>query len=92
IVIGFNPVVVTRTKPNKSFALSYGSLMLTFPKTENDSLIYRGSDPVGQLRFVSPPGEMPTFTFTGMPDTTLVLQPYFVDQGNDNPRTAWIRQ
>lgn len=91
IIIGSQPYSIERANPTKSFALVYGSLMLTYPKAGSDSLIYSGDDPVNDLRYVSPPGEMPTFTFTGIPDTTIVLQPYFALQ-NNQLRTAWINQ
>lgn len=92
IVIGFNPIVVKRDEPNKAFALSYGPLWLSYVKTGNDSLVYAGDDPVTNMRFVSPLGEMPTFTFTGIPNHTVVYQPLFAEGAARDERAIWMNE
>ena len=92
ILVGFKPIVLEREEPTKAFALSYGSLLLSYFRTENNALIYTQDAPLNNLRFVSPPGEMPTFTFTGIPGQTLVFQPLFAESPKEAQRTIWLRE
>lgn len=91
IIIGLRPVVVERKDAPKAFALTYGSLFLSHEETDHDSLVFPEDDPIKYLKYVSPPTKMPTFTFSGIPQETLVLQPYFADLEKGEERTAWIK-
>lgn len=90
IILGMRPTVLEREEADPAFALTYGSLFLSYPRPESTPLIFEGGDPIQHLNFVSPPGKMPTFTFSGIQDTTLVLQPYFAEEPDSLERTAWI--
>ena len=92
IIIGLRPIVVERKGDPKAFALTYGSLFLSYLKSGNDTFAFEGDDPIRYLQFVSPPGKMPTFTFSGIRDTTLVLQPLFAEKPNGAKRNSWIRR
>ncbi|MCW0481406.1 beta-L-arabinofuranosidase domain-containing protein [Gaoshiqia sediminis] len=89
IVLGMRPDTVSNGQGN--FAFTYGPLLLAYSDMQNDSLVFSGTDPVKYLRYVSPPGKMPTFTFSGIPQKTLVLQPYFSEEQEGRTRTAWIK-
>ncbi len=91
IILGMRPTVMEREGTDPAFALTYGSLFLSYPRQESTPLVFAGSDPIQYLNFVSPAGKMPTFTFSGIQDTTLVLQPYFAEEADTLERTAWIR-
>ncbi|MGD9930314.1 MAG: hypothetical protein AB7U05_09855 [Mangrovibacterium sp.] len=89
IVLGMRPDTVSNGQGH--FAFTYGPLLLAYSDMQNDSLFFSGTDPVKYLRYVSPPGKMPTFTFSGIPQKTLVLQPYFSEEQEGSTRTAWIK-
>ena len=89
IVLGMRPEVVRRYSTGLAFI--YGPLFLSYVPGKGDTLTFKGSDPTGHLQLVSPPGEMPTFTFSGIPQEPLVLQPFFAEQEEPGTRTAWIR-
>ena len=91
IILGMRPTVLEREETDPAFALTYGSLFLSYPSPDDESLAFAGSDPIQYLNFVSPAGRMPTFTFSGIQDTSLVLQPYFAEDTDTLKRTAWIR-
>ena len=92
IIIGMRPRLVERKSEKSSFAITYGSLFLSYLNSNNDQLVFeKNDDPIQYLRFVSPPGKMPTFTFSGIRDTTIILQPYFVDNQDFVMRTAWLQ-
>lgn len=91
IILGMRPTVLEREAASPAFALTYGSLFLSYPKQGDAPFVFAGSDPIQHLNFVSPPGKMPTFTFSGIQDTTLVLQPYFAEEADSVKRTAWVR-
>ncbi len=90
ILIGMRPSIVERTKDTPAFGLTYGSLFLSYPAVGSEKLVYQNGDPIQFLNFVSPAGKMPTFTFAGLEDTTLVLQPFLAQQHDSVKRTAWI--
>lgn len=92
IILGMRPTVLEREEADPAFALTYGSLFLSHSKSGNNPLVFAGSDPIQHLNFVSPAGKMPTFTFSGIQDTTLVLQPYFAKEADSLKRTAWIKK
>jgi hypothetical protein len=92
IILGMRPTVMERGEADPAFALTYGSLFLSYPKPESTPLVFDENDPIQYLNFVSPAGKMPTFTFAGIQDTTLVLQPYFAEEPDALERTAWIRK
>jgi len=88
VVLGLKPEVI-RNEVGQ-FAFEYGPLFMTY---EQDSTLTgnpKGGDPLQYLQFVSPAGKMPTFTFSGYPDHTLVLQPFYAESTGSR-RTAWIR-
>lgn len=92
IILGMRPELVSREKPTKAFSLNYGSLMLSYPGSEGKQPpVFTGTDPIQHLKFVSPVGKMPTFTFSGIQDTTLVLQPFIQQELGSNLRTSWIQ-
>lgn len=90
IIIGMKPEVVE--KQDSAFGLIYGPLFLTHLKSSTNQLAFQKENPVDYLNMVSPTGKMPTFTFTGIDDTTLVLQPYFSEEQNLAGRTTWIQR
>ncbi|WP_159518856.1 glycoside hydrolase family protein [Sunxiuqinia indica] len=89
IIIGIEPEVVENN--DSAFALTYGALFLTHLNSSINQLTFRKEYPIDYLKMVSPVGKMPTFTFTGIEDTTLVLQPYFSEAQDTVGRTAWIQ-
>lgn len=86
--LGIEPEVFQNQ--DSAFALTYGSLFLTHLKSINEQLTFQKENPVDYLKLASPLGQLPTFTFSGIEDTTLVLQPYFSEEQDSVGRTAWI--
>ena len=72
------------------FSFTYGPLILSYVSDSTMTALAGGTDPLKELKFVSPPGKMPTFTFSGIPDHTLVLQPFYAEKDSSEVRTAWI--
>ncbi len=70
-----------------SFRLQYGVLNMASSLCANNQFTRSESDPYKHLKFVSPPGEVPTFTYSGYQDTTIVIQPYFFINEADSCRT-----
>jgi hypothetical protein len=91
IIIGLRPVVTERANP-KAFALTYGPLFLSYLESANVPLSFDDDDPIKYLQFVSPPDKMPTFTFSGIRDTSLVLQPLFAETPDGLNRSIWINR
>ena len=89
IIIGLRPVVAERENP-KAFALTYGPLLMSYSTAENHPLVFGGDDPIRHLQFVSPANQMPTFTFSGIKDSSLVLQPLFAEKPEGLKREVWI--
>lgn len=71
-----------------SFRLQYGVLNMASSLCVNNQFARSESDPYQHLKFVSPPGEVPTFTYGGYQDTTIVIQPYFFINEADSCRTS----
>ncbi|WP_423128868.1 hypothetical protein [Gaoshiqia sp. Z1-71] len=89
IILGMRPNVI-RSMGNK-LAFTYGPLFLTYVKPFHELPVFPESDPIRHLQFVSPPGTIPTFTFSGIPREALALQPYFAERDSAEVRTAWIK-
>lgn len=89
IVLGFRPEVIR--DDSGSIAFSYGPLILSYLPADKKKMLVPDTDPVKYLQFVSTAGKMPTFTFDGIPNETLVLQPFFTGTQDSMPRTAWIK-
>jgi hypothetical protein len=87
VVLGMEPVLIENEK--NEFGFTLGPLFLTYEPDSTARLVADETNPVEQLQLVSPPGKMPTFTFSGVPDHTLVLQPFYAGT-NENERTVWI--
>ncbi|WP_372774316.1 hypothetical protein [Mangrovibacterium sp.] len=87
IIVGMRPTVI-RNDLNQ-LAFSYGALFLTYEKDSTTPEAVAVGDPAKDLQFVSPPGKMPTFTYGGIPDHTLVLQPFYAET-DKGTRTVWI--
>ncbi|MGQ7870454.1 hypothetical protein [Sunxiuqinia sp. sy24] len=92
ILIGMRPSIVERKQNDPAFSLTYGSLFLSYPQMGSEALVYQNGDPIQYLNFVSSAGKMPTFIFSGLKDTTLVLQPLLAQQRDSVERTAWIQK
>ncbi|WP_321286721.1 glycoside hydrolase family 127 protein [uncultured Sunxiuqinia sp.] len=90
IMIGIEPEVVENN--DSAFALTYGSLFLTYLNSSIKQLAFHKENPIDYLKMVSPAGKLTTFTFTGVEDTTLVFQPYFSKEYDSIGRTAWINR
>ncbi|PTN09579.1 beta-L-arabinofuranosidase domain-containing protein [Mangrovibacterium marinum] len=87
VLLGMKPQIIGRA--NDRWGFSFGPLLLTY---QADSLPrHTGTNnPLAQLQMVSPPGKMPTFTYAGIPEHTLVLQPFYAES-NGEKRTVWIK-
>lgn len=95
IILPMRPFVYKQKLADQElFSLEYGTLKMASQiaiKPEFTSIYQsRGGDPYQFLDFLSPPGEVPTFTFKGYQDTTLVFQPYYFLEQNDNNRSVWF--
>ncbi|WP_163712795.1 glycoside hydrolase family protein [Mangrovibacterium lignilyticum] len=88
VILGLRPEVVENEQGQ--FAFTYGPLFLTYIKDSTLVSGFADTDPIKYLQFVSPPGKMPTFTFSGIIDHTLVLQPFYAEKENGTSRTVWI--
>lgn len=89
IVLGLKPEVLRNEL--KQFAFSYGALFLSYPVDTTLMASKHPDDPVQDLNLVSPAGKMTTFTYSGIPDHTLVLQPFYAESDSVNSaRTAWL--
>jgi len=88
VVLGFRPDVIQ--KDSAAIAFTFGPLFLSYPAQPGNATGFQNEDPIKYLKLVSAPGEMPTFTFNGFPDTTLVLQPFFAGQDPALKRTTWM--
>lgn len=89
IVLGFRPNVVRND--STAMAFSFGPMLLGYLAEPQKSLVFRAEDPIKYLKLVSSAGEMTTFTFSGIPNETLVLQPFFAEQDPSLEREAWIK-
>lgn len=87
IILGMRPVAVKNE--SGEFAFQYGSLLLEYEKLPGNNVSFTDSDPYKYLQYVSPPGENPTFTFSGLAGKTIVLQSQF-SEGEHMERTPWI--
>ncbi len=89
IILPMRPFAETN---NGHFSLQYGTLkmasQMTVEEKPTSALKSNGGDLYQFLKFVSPPGEVPTFTFNGYKDTTLVFQPYFFLDQVEKVRTT----
>jgi len=85
VVLGMQPKV---WQGNSRFTFTFGPLILTHV-LNSLALPFTGEEPLQYLKLVSPPGKMPTFTFNGVENQTLVLQPYYAE-AEGGVRTAWI--
>ncbi|MGQ8335464.1 hypothetical protein ACUNWD_02865 [Sunxiuqinia sp. A32] len=101
IILPMRPIVIEKQTDSgawhKYFGLKYGTLNLATSMCDSlftSNNAFNGKDPYPYLRFVSPPGDVPTFTFDGINDTTLVFQPSFAIRENtdNNCFTTWIPQ
>lgn len=88
IVLGMKPEVIQGG--NDRFGFGFGPLFMTYEADTLSEDIATVEDPLTKLQLVSPPGKMPTFTYSGIPDHTLVLQPFYAE-ANSGSRTRWIR-
>jgi DUF1680 family protein len=88
IVLGLRPDTI---REGRSMAFTYGPMMLAYSVKADSMAPFRDTDPFRHLRLVSPIGEMPTFTFSGIPNETLVLQPFFARRDSGQNKTAWIK-
>lgn len=88
VVLGLKPAVIKNEVGQ--FAFEYGPLFMTYEQDSTLTGTPQTGDPLQYLQFVSPAGKMPTFTFSGYQDHTLVLQPFYAET-NGNRRTAWIQ-
>ncbi len=81
IVLPMRPHIYSE-KTNALAGFKYGVLNMMPVKNkevqDNKEFKFKGDNLYQHLKFVSPPGEVPTFTFSGIKDTTLVFQPEFV--------------
>jgi len=88
IVLGIKPELITNEIGQ--FAFKFGSLFLSYEEESGNGKKVGVGDPMQYLKFVSPPGKMPTFTFSGFPDHTLVLQPLYAET-DAKTRTVWMQ-
>ncbi len=89
IVLGFRPNVIWND--STALAFTFGSMFMGYWDEPGKALVFRDTDPIKYLKLVSPPDEMPTFTFGGIPNETLVLQPFFSRHDPSSKRKAWIK-
>lgn len=90
IVLGLNPVVLRNEL--KQFAFSYGPLFLSYPADSTLAPSQHPANPAQDLTLVSPAGKMTTFTYSGIPDHTLVLQPFYAETDSvPVARTVWLK-
>ncbi len=89
IVLGFRPDVIRND--STAMAFTFGPMFLSYLAEPGKSMVFRDTDPIKYLKLVSPTDEMPTFTFSGIPNETLVLQPFFARQDPPLQRKAWIK-
>lgn len=73
------------------FAFLYGPLFLSYPADRGLTISRHPENPVQDLSLVSPSGKMTTFTYSGIPNHTLVLQPLFAETDSAlSARTIWL--
>ncbi len=90
VILNMRPVVTY--DDHHRFAFNFGSLFLGYIASGQDSIAFPENNyPEEYLQFATPAGGMPTFTFTGLPDKALVLQPFFAETEPGEKRTRWIR-
>lgn len=89
IVLGFRPDVMRND--SAAIAFTFGPMFLGYLAEPGKTVVFRDADPIKYLKLVSPAEEMPTFTFSGIPGETLVLQPFFAKQDPSVKRKAWIK-
>jgi len=89
IVLGMKPELIQGK--NDKFGFEFGPLFMTYETDSLGEAVSASTDPMEQLKLVSPVGKMPTFTFSCNPEQTLVLQPFYAET-NDGRRTRWIQR
>ncbi|MGV8096858.1 MAG: hypothetical protein AB2L24_33800 [Mangrovibacterium sp.] len=89
IVLGFRPKVIRND--SEKIAFTFGPMVLNYMVETEKNMIFQQADPIQYLKLVSPSGKMPTFTFDGIPNETLVFQPFFAKHDPSLKRTAWIK-
>lgn len=91
IEIEFSLVPLVLRNEQQQFAFSYGPLLLSYPAEGSLAVSRQSENPAQDLTLVSPTGKMTTFTYSGIPGHTLVLQPFYAENdSSQSVRTAWL--
>jgi hypothetical protein len=89
ITLGFHPEVIRNDSADIAF--TFGPMVLNYVVEPEKNMIFQEADPIQYLKLVSSEGEMPTFTFNGIPNETLVFQPFFAKRDPSLERAAWLK-
>ncbi|MFV0379145.1 MAG: hypothetical protein ACK5JD_17790 [Mangrovibacterium sp.] len=91
VEIEFSMVPVVLQNGTGLFAFLYGPLFLSYPADSLQGPSRHLESPEIDLTLASPPGKITTFTYSGIPDRTVVLQPIYAETDSvHSVRMIWL--